>query len=140
MQTIEAEIGTKTDDAQISGSTEDAIHGFDLHYRNDIRRGGISRKRAEPLFGSAAADAVPTQAGRAFGDANIISKGDVGTEVHRPTSRVMNDPLRIPGLSTKRTGKGPNRRYFRCLQAKIVYDFGFQQGILDPFKGRTKNA
>jgi hypothetical protein len=55
MQTIEAEIGTKTDDAQISGSTQDAIHGFDLHYRNDIRPGGISRKRAEPFFGSVAA-------------------------------------------------------------------------------------
>jgi hypothetical protein len=56
MEIIEAEIGTKTDDAQISGSTQDAIHGFDPHYRDDIRQGGISRKRAEPLFGSAAAD------------------------------------------------------------------------------------
>jgi hypothetical protein len=56
MEIIEAEIGAKTDDAQISGSTEDAIHGFDLRYRNNIRQGGISRKRAEPLFGSAAAD------------------------------------------------------------------------------------
>ena len=56
MEIIEAEIGAKTDDAQISGSAEDAIHRFDLGYRNNIRQGGISRKRAEPLFGSAAAD------------------------------------------------------------------------------------
>jgi hypothetical protein len=55
MEIIEAEIGAKTHDAQISGSTEDAIHGFDPHYRNDIRQAGISRKRAEPLLGSAAA-------------------------------------------------------------------------------------
>jgi hypothetical protein len=69
-----------------------------------------------------------------------FQKDDIGTQKHSQISQVTNDLLRTPNPLSKPTGKGPERSIFSSPPAKIVYDFSFWQGILDPFKGRIKNA
>jgi hypothetical protein len=76
----------------------------------------------------------PKQAARSATPTSFQKDG-IGTEVHRPISLVMSDPLRTPDPSANGQEKGLNRRYFRCRQRKLSTISAFYRAYCIPSKG-----